>query len=314
MKIIHIQKEMQPAEPCVATIGFFDGVHRGHQYLIRQVTDAARGMGLQSTVITFDAHPRKVLQQYYQPQMLTTLDEKLSLLAKTGVDATAVLHFDQEMADLSAHDFMKIVLHDRLQVRKLIIGYDNRFGRHREEGFEDYVRYGKELGIEVVQAKAFSLNGIHVSSSVVRSFLEEGEVELAHQCLGYPYTLVGKVVAGYHEGHKLGFPTANLDPSSWGKLVPGPGVYAVKVRVEKTLTLWRGMMNIGTRPTFDGKKESLEVNLFNFEENIYGKVILVSFIHRVRTEKKFNTPEELAAQLKEDQETIERLFEQDAEE
>lgn len=314
MKIIHIQKEMQAAAPCVATIGFFDGVHRGHQYLIRQVTDAARGMGLQSTVITFDAHPRKVLQQYYQPQMLTTLDEKLSLLAKTGVDATAVLHFDQEMADLSAHDFMKIVLHDRLQVRKLIIGYDNRFGRHREEGFEDYVRYGKELGIEVVQAKAFSLNGIHVSSSVVRSLLQEGEVELAHQCLGYPYTLVGKVVAGYHEGRKLGFPTANLDPSTWGKLVPGPGVYAVKVRVEKTLTLWRGMMNIGTRPTFDGTKESLEVNLFNFEENIYGKVILVSFIHRVRTEKKFNTPEELAAQLKEDQETIERLFEQDAEE
>ena len=204
MNTIHYNDIVQ-LPPCVATIGFFDGVHRGHQFLIHHLVEMARKEGLQSTVITFDAHPRKVLQADYQPEMLSTLDSKLLLLSKTEVDNAVVLHFDKAMAAMSAREFMQQVLHDHLNVRKLFIGYDHRFGHNREETFEDYVRYGKEMGIEVIRNEAFQIDGINISSSVIRSFLKEGEVEMAAQCLGFPYTLIGKVVNGFHEGRKLGF-------------------------------------------------------------------------------------------------------------
>ena len=300
-------------QPCVATIGFFDGVHRGHQFLIRHLVETAHQDGLASTVITFDEHPRKVLQSDYQPEMLSTLDSKLLLLSKTGIDNAVVLHFDQALASLSAWEFMQQVLHDRLHVRKLFIGYDHRFGHNREETFEDYVRYGKQLGMEVVQNQAFVLNDIHVSSSVIRSFLKEGEVELANQCLGYPYTIIGKVVNGYHEGRKLGFPTANIDISHLCQMIPSAGVYAVKVRLEHSMEMKRGMMNIGTRPTFGGTRTTLEAHIFNFSGDIYDQLLLVSFVHRVRGEQKFDSPEELAEQLREDEETVVEMFERDAE-
>lgn len=185
MKTIRLDDFTQSVEPCVATIGFFDGVHKGHQFLIRHVMDEAKAAGLQSTVITFDKHPRQVLQEDYIPEMLSTLDSKLLLLSKTGVDNSVVLRFNKEMAELSAREFMAQVLRDRLHVKKLIIGYDNRFGHNREEGFDDYVRFGEELGIEVIKNEAFLLNGINVSSSVVRAFLKEGEIEMANSCLGY---------------------------------------------------------------------------------------------------------------------------------
>lgn len=310
MKTIYYNDEVS-LQPCVATIGFFDGVHRGHQFLIRHLVEAARQEGLESTIITFDQHPRKVLQSDYQPEMLSTLESKLLLLSKTKVDNAVVLHFDKEMAALSAKEFMQQVLCDKLHVKKLFIGYDHRFGHNREETFEDYVRYGKELGMEVVQNQAFSLNGIHISSSVIRSFLKEGEVALANQALGYPYTIIGKVVSGYHEGRKLGFPTANLDISHFGQLVPSPGVYAVKVRMENSVVWMRGMMNIGTRPTFDGRRITLETNIFNFDGDIYDQLLLVSFVKRIRGERKFDTPEELREQLKEDEQTIMDMFDEE---
>lgn len=310
MKTIYYNNEVS-LQPCVATIGFFDGVHRGHQFLIRHLVETARQEGLESTIITFDQHPRKVLQSDYQPEMLSTLDSKLLLLSKTKVDNAVVLHFDKEMAALSAKEFMQQVLCDKLHVKKLFIGYDHRFGHNREETFEDYVRYGKELGMEVVQNQAFSLNGIHISSSVIRSFLKEGEVALANQALGYPYTIIGKVVSGYHEGRKLGFPTANLDISHFGQLVPSPGVYAVKVRMENSVVWMRGMMNIGTRPTFDGRRITLETNIFNFDGDIYDQLLLVSFVKRIRGERKFDSPEELREQLKEDEQTIMDMFDEE---
>lgn len=306
-----VETDMERLRPCVATIGFFDGVHRGHQFLIHHLVETARREGLESTIITFDQHPRKVLQSDYQPELLSTLDSKILLLSKTEVDNAVVLHFDQAMAALSAREFMKQVLHDQLNVRKLFIGYDHRFGHNREECFEDYVRYGKEMGMEVVQNQAFSLNGIPVSSSVIRSFLKEGEVELANQCLGFPYTIIGKVVNGYHEGRKLGFPTANLDISHFGQMIPAPGVYAVKVRLENTVVWKNGMMNIGHRPTFNGKRVTLETHIFNFEGDIYDQLLLVGFVKRIRTERKFESPEELAEQLKEDEATVLSLFEED---
>lgn len=290
MNTIHYNDTVQ-LPPCVATIGFFDGVHRGHQFLIHHLVETARKDGLQSTVITFDAHPRKVLQADYQPEMLSTLDSKLLLLSKTEVDNAVVLHFDKAMAAMSAREFMQQVLHDHLNVRKLFIGYDHRFGHNREETFEDYVRYGKEMGIEVIRNEAFQIDGINISSSVIRSFLKEGEVEMAARCLGFPYTLIGKVVNGFHEGRKLGFPTANLDISHFGQLIPAPGVYAVRVRLENTVVWKRGMMNVGNRPTFNGRLLTLETHIFNFDGDIYDQLLLVSFVKRIRGEQKFDSPE-----------------------
>ena len=301
-------------QACVATIGFFDGVHRGHQFLIRHLVETARQDGLASTVITFDEHPRKVLQSDYQPEMLSTLDSKLLLLSKTEVDNAVVLHFDRQMAALSAREFMQQVLHDHLNVKKLFIGYDHRFGHNRADTFDDYVRYGEEMGIEVIKNEAFQIDGINISSSVIRSFLKEGEIEMANRCLGYPYTIIGKVVNGYHEGRKLGFPTANLDISHFGQLIPAPGVYAVKARMENTVVWKHGMMNIGTRPTFNGKGMTLETHIFNFDGDIYDQLLLVSFVKRIRGERKFESPEELTSQLKEDEETVVGLFDKEADE
>lgn len=315
MKIIHLKnnEETEPMNPCVATIGFFDGVHRGHQFLIRRLVEEAKADGLESTVITFDQHPRKVLQSDYQPQLLSTLDSKLLLLSKTTTDNTVVLHFDRELASLSAREFMEKILKTRLNVKKLFIGYDHRFGHNRAEGFEDYVRYGQELGIEVLRNPAFEIGGINVSSSVIRSLLSEGEIEMANNCLGYPYTIIGKVVKGYQEGRKLGFPTANLDSSGIGQMVPANGVYAVKARLEQSVHNMNAMMNIGTRPTFNGTVRSLETHILNFSGDIYGKLMLVSFVHRIRKEQKFPSPEALAEQLEKDRHLVIEQFEKDIE-
>lgn len=294
--------------PCVATIGFFDGVHRGHQFLIANVREEARKAGLPSLVITFDRHPRQVLSQDYQPRLLTTLDRKLQLLSLTGVDNVAVLHFTKEMAALSARDFMQQILHDKLNVRELIIGYDNRFGHNRAEGFDDYVGYGKEIGIQVRQATPFAVGDIKVSSSLTRSFLEGGEVEMATRCLGRPYELSGMVVKGFQQGRKLGFPTANLDTGNSGLLIPKGGVYAVKASIDNHQRLLSAMMDIGTRPTYGGTRLSLEVNIFNFHGSLYGKRLTVQFFKRIRDDRKFESIEDLAAQLQKDKESVTKFF------
>ena len=301
MVTIQNDTDCRGSVPAVATIGFFDGVHRGHRHLISDlVSEAGSAGGMRSMVITFNGHPRQVLHQDYRPRLLTTSDEKLTLLSKTDVDCTAMLHFDISMASLSARDFMRTVLFDRLNVRKLIIGYDNRFGHNRSEGFDDYVRYGRELGIEVKQSTPFELDGVRVSSSVVRSFLAEGEVEAAARCLGYPYFLSGHVVGGFQEGRKLGYPTANIHVDNDLKLIPKSGVYAVKVRVEGVEGLRQGMMNIGTRPTFNGTTTTLEVNIFNFNDDIYGRQADVLFCNRLRDEHRFSSLAKLKAQLDDD--------------
>lgn len=294
--------------PYVATIGFFDGVHRGHQYLISRLMEQAAAAGMPSMVITFDRHPREVLGSNYQPRMLSTLSEKLQRLRQTGVDRCEVLSFTPQLAALTAREFMQHVLKEQLNVGKLYIGYDNRFGHNREEGFDDYVRYGREMGIEVIHNDAFQLNKVNISSSVVRSFLDEGEVELANQCLGYNYTVEGGVVDGVQEGRKMGFPTANIEPSYALKLIPAPGVYAVKVRVEGTDEWLSGMMNIGTRPTFGENKLSLEVHILHFSGNLYGRTLAVSFVKRLRAERRFSSPLALRNQLIRDEQAVEELF------
>lgn len=293
----------------VATIGFFDGVHRGHQYLVRRVVEEATHTGYQSMVITFDRHPRQLAQGDYHPLMLTTLDQKLEKIAALGVDYVAVLRFDQDMARLTAKEFMSRVLCRRLKVRKLILGYDNRFGHDRREGFDDYVRYGHELGMDVTREQVVSADDSQsVSSSLIRACIQEGDIVRAHAYLGYPYTITGVVVPGYQEGRKLGFPTANLDTSDFGQLIPLAGAYAVEVKVENSSQRYWGMMNIGTRPTFHGHSQTLEVHLFDFDGDLYGKVLQVSFRYRIRGEKHFSSVEELSLQLQKDKLTCQSLL------
>ncbi len=285
----------------VATIGFFDGVHCGHRFLIEQVKEDAKANGLRSMVITFDRHPRQVLRSDYQPQMLSTLPEKVEKILQTGVDRCEVLPFNEETASLTAYQFMKSVLKERFGVKRLIIGYDNRFGHNRSEGFDEYVEYGKQLGIDVIRAEAFVLNGVNVSSSVARAFLSEGEIEMATACLGYSYSLSAKVVSGVQEGRKMGFPTANLDIRNMQKLIPAHGAYAVIASLEDG-TRHPAMMNIGTRPTFNGGTTTMEVNILDFCGNLYGCTLKVTFVKRLRGEKRFESEKALMRQLEKDKE------------
>ena len=288
----------------VATIGFFDGVHRGHQCLIRQVRDEALRRGMRSLLITFDRHPRSVFAPAAVPPLLTTAEEKMELLRATGVDEIYVLPFDKEMAALTAKEFMQQVLKEQLGVEVLVIGYDHRFGRPAPatksqgtlptEGFPEYQAYGREMGIEVVLAK--ELEGEHVSSSEIRRALAAGDVQRAAQLLGRPYTWTGRVVHGHEVGRQLGFPTANLvavdsGQLTVGKMLPANGAYAVV----------GGMLNIGTRPTIgNGSDVSVEVNLFDICDNLYGQTLTLSFIARLREERRFESEEDLIRQLQHD--------------
>ncbi len=294
--------------PCVATVGFFDGVHMGHQHLIGQVVSSAKEMGLEATVVTFARHPRQVLQPDFKPQMLTTHEEKMALLEQTGVDNCVVLDFTRETASLSAYEFMKRVLRDQLNVRRLTIGYDNRFGHNREEGFDDYARHGRELGMEVVQSTPLTVDEIRVSSSTVRKMLHEGDMEKVMTCLGRPYSFGGKVVSGFQQGRKLGFPTANIQLDDSSKLLPKAGVYAAKAMLEDNGECMHAVMNIGMRPTFEGHEPSIEVHIMHYEGDLYGQELVVQPLHRWREEHKFDTLNLLVAQMHEDVRKTENYF------
>ncbi|HPL77211.1 MAG TPA: riboflavin biosynthesis protein RibF, partial [Paludibacteraceae bacterium] len=284
-------------EPCVATVGFFDGVHIGHRFLMEELKKIASTQHLKSVVVTFDQHPRKVLNADFQPKLLTTLDERLFQIGSTGVDACVVLNFTREMSLLSARDFLKEVLHDQLNVQTLLVGHDHRFGHNREDGLSEYIRYGEEFGIKVIEAQRFATEDMpHISSSVIRRALLDGDVETANRLLMYEYSFEGKVVNGFKVGHKIGFPTANLIPLSEEKLIPGVGVYAVRARCNEKR--FKAMMDIGYRPTFgDDNKLTIEVHIIDFNEDIYKKNIRIDFIRRLRNEIKFDTVEELIEQL-----------------
>ena len=291
----------------IATIGFFDGVHIGHCHLINMLKKVARERGVESCVITFDRHPRQVVQSEWCPEMLTTLEEKTQLLEATGIDRCEVLHFDREMANQSAHDFMLHTLKEKMGVSILVTGYDNRFGHNRSEGFEDYVRYGKEIGIEVIKGEELTDGSNNVSSSSIRRMLKEGRIEDATRCLGREYQLTGTVVGGEHIGRTIGFPTANIRPNDSNKLIPEKGVYAVDVWSEnEDFSSRRAMLNIGTRPTFDGKATTIEVHIPHFEGNLYGSTLTIAFIRKIRDERKFDSPEALVEQLNKDLKDIEQ--------
>lgn len=289
-----------------ATIGFFDGVHRGHQFMIDSLTTMAHAQGRQSLVITFDRHPRQVVHADYVPQLITTTDEKLQLLHATAADRIEMLHFDAQMAQLSAYEFMRQVLHEKYCVAMLLTGYDNRFGHNRAEGFDDYMRYGEEMGMKVLQNTPIDIDGMRVSSSLIRRLIVEGNITEANNCMGHPYSITGSVAHGFQEGRRIGFPTANIVPESAEKLVPGNGVYATRVSVEGGEWM-PAMLNIGTNPTFQRQQTTIEAHIIGFEGDIYGRKVRVEFGRKLRDEQRFESVEALQKQLEADKKEVEMV-------
>ena len=246
------------------------------------------------------------MQSDYQPQLLSCLPQKEALIQTLQVDYCLMMAFTRELSELSAYEFMKL-LHERFNVCVLVIGYDHRFGHNRTETFKDYCRYGAELGIEVTQARALVEDGVSVSSSVIRNLLNNGEIAEANHYLSYRYFLDGTVIDGYKMGRKLGFPTANLQPSCPNKLIPAEGVYAVYVYIDEVR--YMGMLNIGYRPTVhNGENRSIEVYIIDFSGDIYHNQIRIDFMERIRREQKFESINALISQLNQDKDTVIRIL------
>lgn len=299
-----MREQVQNQKRKVASIGFFDGVHRGHLCLIQQLREEAQMRDMKSLLVTFDRHPRTIVSPGHVPILLTTLEEKEQLLRATGVDEIAVLPFTQELSQLTAKNFMEEVLVREFNVQTLVLGYDHAFG-HGGGSLNDYIYWGQETGIDVV--RAHELPSLMVSSSKCRRALEEGDVESATEMLGRPYALKGQVIRGFHVGHELGFPTANLQTDN-DKLIPAHGAYAVWTTPTNGKR-YKGMLNIGNRPTIgNGETMSIEVNLLDYEGDLYGQWMTVEFISRLRNERQFKSRDELVAQLNEDKRRAEEIL------
>ena len=291
----------------VATIGFFDGVHQGHRFLIHEMKEIARQKNLPSAVITFPKHPRAVLQTDYQPKLLNSFEEKIEHLATTGVDYCIVIDFTTELSQMTAQSFLSTVLAEQFHIKTLVVGYDHRFGHERVDGFEQYIEYGRACGVEVIKATPYNGGKTVVSSSEIRRELMLCHVEKAAELLTYSYQLRGHVIRGHEIGRTLGFPTANIQIDEPFKVLPGVGVYAVWVDVEGER--YKGMLYIGDRPTLDnGENISLEVNILDFSETIYNIELTVSFIYYVRGDIKFDSLEQLKEQLTNDRKTVNKLL------
>jgi riboflavin kinase/FMN adenylyltransferase len=299
MRVVY-QNETENFSACVATVGFFDGVHAGHRFLIEELKSLAHSQNLKSVVVTFSSHPRKVLNFNFQPDLLTTLSEKLIQLESTGIDICVVLEFTIEMANLSAYEFLKTILSEQLNVRTLLVGHDHRFGHNRTDGFPEYKNFGQMLGIDVIQATRYkTIDDKHISSSEIRLALQKGDIEHANRLLSYKYFIRGKVVEGFKVGQKIGFPTANIEPEDNCKLIPAIGVYAVRVR--RNNQIYKGMMNIGHRPTLNnGDRITIEVHIIDFNMDIYRETLEIDFIRKIRDEQKFGSIDELIKQLQKD--------------
>ena len=300
--------DFTPHGPVVLTQGTFDGVHYGHRAILRRLVEQARALGGESVLLTFYPHPRLVLYPNDNDlKLLNTLDEKIELLEELGVDHLVVLPFTTEFSRLDAETFVHHILVEHLKVSRLVIGYDHRFGKHRSGDIQDMRRLASKFGFRVEEIPAQDVDHSIVSSTKIRKALLNGEVEQATQLLGRPYTLSGLVVEGSKRGKEIGYPTANIEPDSPYKLVPGNGVYAVRVKLDGRS--YGGMLNIGDNPTFHDKKWSIEVHIFEFDKKIYKESIELTFIKRLRSEKRFAQVAELIEQMKDDEKKSKEILE-----
>lgn len=297
MKIFHGTENANIARPTVLTLGVFDGLHLGHQRIMHKVVERAKAVGAAGTAITFDPHPRSVLHPESAPPLLQTLDQRLANFEVLGIEQAIVIRFDREFASQSAEDFLRDILHDRLHAKEVYLGKGFAFGRARGGNIDLLRRMSAELGFAADEVDEVRLRGQRISSSKIRKLLAAGRVNLARRMLGRPYGVEGVIVRGDRRGHTVGFPTANLHPHN--RVIPKFGVYATATLIDG---IWRrSITNIGVRPTFGAESEpSIESYIFDFDRELYGDVLRVRFLHRIRDERKFSGIDELKAQIEKD--------------
>lgn len=295
-KLVYL-KDVEFDSNSVITVGTFDGVHEGHRVLIETVVKKAKERKARSVIVTFDPHPRTIISTKSTGiKLLTSLQERSEILESLGVDILLVIPFTRDFSLLSSKEFVRDIIHSKIGLSEFVIGYDHHFGKDRSGTIETLKELREELNFDVNVVSKKEMSDVTISSTVIRNELQEaGNINQASKLLGRPYILNGLVIHGDERGREIGFPTANLQPQHPDKIIPKNGIYAVQVRVDGEW--YKGMMNIGVRPTFDGTTKTLEVNIFDFDESIYGKTIQIRFFGRIRDEKKFSGGEELKAQL-----------------
>ena len=307
-KIYNQINELQLKNGTIITIGTFDGVHLGHKKILNQLIDKKKQSGLETMVFTFDPHPRKVLFPDQQDlKLITNTNEKVSLLSEIGIDHVIVYPFSKAFSEINPDEYIGEILVEKLKAKCIIVGYDHRFGKNRVGGLDLLMKYAEKYNYEVIEIAAEDINSINISSTQIRKAIESGNIELANQFLGYSFFISGKVSEGKKLGRTIGFPTANISISDADKIIPKNGVYAVKVEIKNKL--FNGMLNIGINPTVSTTLQlKMEVHLFDFNQQVYGEEIKVSFIYRVRDEQKFSSIEALKNQLELDKQHIMSLL------
>lgn len=298
LKIFHDLSTYKSNKKTFVTIGTFDGVHVGHQKVIKDLVKSAASKNATSVLLTFFPHPRMVLQKNADIKLINTIDERIKLLEKTGLEILVIHEFTEEFSKQTALNFVKTTLVNKLNISKLIIGYDHQFGKNREGNFEQLEVYGKTYGFNVKEISQQDIDNFAVSSTKIRKAIETGEIEKANRYLGYHFMLTGEVVSGKNLGEKIGFPTANLNIEEAYKLIPKTGAYIVKSEIENKTIF--GMMNIGFRPTVSGKTQTIEIHFFDFNKDLYGKTIQIDILAFLRDEEKFDSVEILKNQLEKD--------------
>ena len=299
MKIYRSIEDYDEDKRSVVTIGTFDGIHLGHQEILSRLIKSSKNKDLNSVVLTFFPHPRIILNKYNEVKMIDTLDEKIIHLNEIGIDSLIIHPFDRNFSLLSANQFIKDFLVDKLKIKHIIIGYDHRFGKGREASVTELKNYANDYDFTVEEIKAQEIEKITVSSTKIRNSINQGDIKTTEKYLGRYFNLTGKVVKGDGLGKKINYPTANIFIEETYKIIPKDGVYLVETIIKDKL--FNGMMNIGHRPTIGTKNKSIEVHLFNFNEDIYGQVISIKMISKIRDEKKFSSIQALKEQLVKDE-------------
>lgn len=298
LKIFKTIDEFRTTKKTIVTIGTFDGVHLGHQKIIQKLNANAKLYHCESLILTFFPHPRMVLQPESDIQLLNTIEERSQLLEKVGLDNLIIHPFDKSFSELSAEDFVKKILVDKLKIKKIVIGHDHRFGKNRAANIDDLMVYGAKYDFDVEQISVQELDEVSISSTKIRNALNEGNISLANGFLGFPYFITGIVEKGKQLGRTIGFPTANLKIEENYKLIPKKGVYIVS-SILNNKTVY-GLMNIGTNPTVEGKNLSVEVYYLDFNSDLYTKKIVVSLLYYIRPEQKFESLDLLKNQIESD--------------
>ena len=306
MRIFDNLKSYSSKKESILTIGTFDGVHIGHNKILKRLIQDSKKNNLSSLVMTFFPHPRMILNKSHEIKMIDTIDEKINLLEKTGLDNLIIHPFDNNFSKIRAKEFVEEILVKKLKIKEIIIGYDHKFGKDREASVEDLKKFGKDYMFTVKEIPAQEIDSIAISSTKIRNAILNGEIEKCNKFLGRNFILTGKVVYGEGLGKKIDFPTANIEIKETYKIIPKNGVYLVKTKINSNT--YFGMMNIGIRPTVGGTNKSLEIHFFNFKDNIYGKNVSIEIIKKIRDEEKFSSIDQLKIQLKKDEQFCLKLI------